>query len=123
MKYKHHEQYRLPGHDYSSCSDYFITVCTKNRVEHFGTITKTETDATIDLSPIGLFTQESIAEIPETYNKVTLGETIVMPNHIHLIITLPDKKTEHDSSIKSSDLQKSIATYNGLHSLIPGSVS
>ena len=46
-----------------------------------------------------------------------------MPNHIHLIITLPDKKTEHDSSIKSSDLQKSIAPYNGLHSLIPGSVS
>jgi putative transposase len=91
MPYKKHKQYRLPGYDYSAGGDYFITICTKNRLHHFGKIIITKTDAIIELTAIGSFVNDCILSIPGTYKDVTLGETIVMPNHLHLILHLPAK--------------------------------
>ena len=55
MPYKRHKQYRLPGYDYAAMGDYFITICTKNRIHHFGKITQTKEGATIELTAIGSF--------------------------------------------------------------------
>ena len=44
MPFQKHKQYRLPGHDYSSAGDYFITICTKGRLHHFGKIIKNNED-------------------------------------------------------------------------------
>jgi putative transposase len=121
VPYKKHKQYRLPGYDYSAMGDYFITVCTKNRIHHFGKIIKTKDAALIQLTSIGSFVNESILSIPAIYKDVTLGETVVMPNHIHLVITLPFKEIlQHNNQ---SSLQQIIAPYKGLQPLLPGSVS
>ncbi|MEP6952183.1 MAG: hypothetical protein ABI863_23025 [Ginsengibacter sp.] len=53
MTYKKQKQYRLPGYDYSAMGDYFITVCTKNRIHHFGKIVKRKEGAIIELTAIG----------------------------------------------------------------------
>jgi len=121
MPYKQHKQYRLQGYNYSAIGDYFITICTKNRKHHFGRITKINNTKTMKLSAIGLFVNESILSIPNIYEKITLGETVVMPNHIHLIITLPRNKINYDCN--QSSLQQLMAPHKGLCPLKPGSVS
>ena len=121
MPYKKHKQYRLPGYDYATEGDYFITICTKDRIHHFGKITQTNKNAIIELTAIGAFVNKSILSIPNTYKEVILGEIAVMPNHIHLIVTLPHKETIDKNN--QSPLQQIIAPYKGLQSLLPGSVS
>ena len=121
MHYKNHKQFRLPGFDYSSKGDYFITICTKERAHHFGRIVKSKEDSIIELSPVGFFVQESILEIPDTHNKVRLGETVVMPNHVHLIITLVGQREAVVP--EQSETQKKMAPTKGLAPLIPGSIS
>ena len=120
MPYKKHKQYRLYGYDYSGMGDYFITICTKNRLHHFGKIIKKKEDTIIELTAIGSFVNDTILSIPFTYKDVTLGETVVMPNHIHLIINLPDRETIYGN--KQSTLQQVIAPHKGLKPLLPGSV-
>lgn len=121
MPYKKQKQYRLPGYDYSAMGDYFITICTKNRMHHFGKITQTKDDAFIELTAIGSFLNHSMLSIPDTYKEVTLGETVVMPNHMHLVINLPNKETIYNNN--QSSLQHIIAPHKGLQPLLPGSVS
>lgn len=121
MPYKTHKQYRLPGYDYARGGDYFITICTKNRIRYLGKIFNTKDDAFIELSPIGLFVSESIELIPVTYKHVSLGETIVMPDHIHLVIILVTPAKE--KAPKQSKIQNAISPNKGLKSLTPGSVS
>jgi len=70
------------------------------------------------LSTIGHFANESILSIPDIYKNVTLGETVVMPNHIHLILTLPPN--EH---CNQSPPKQITPMYKGLRPLLPGSVS
>lgn len=121
MQYKKYKQYRLPGCDYSDAGDYFITVCTKDRLHYFGKIFKTNDDAVIDLTAIGACVAESILSIPDTFPGVVLGETVVMPNHIHLIITLPFKESQIFP--EQSYVQQIMSPHNGLKPLTPGSVS
>lgn len=121
MLFKNHKQYRLPGYDYSSVGDYFITVCTKNRIHHFGKIITTKDDAFIELTPIGSFVNDSIFLIPGTYKNAEFGETIVMPNHIHVIITITYQDIFPAST--QSSRQQLMAPHKGLQPLIPGSIS
>ena len=89
MSYKQHKQHRLPGYDYSSSNDYFITINTKNKIHHFGEITNIPEGNVMHLSAIGEYLKQEILAIPSKYPGVELGEWIIMPNHVHLIITLP----------------------------------
>src|SRR3954452_4896726 len=126
MSYKKYKQYRLPGYDYSSSGDYFITICTKNREHHLGKIIKTTGDAFMKLSTIGSFVNECILSVPCTYKGVTLGEIVVMPNHIHLIVTLTNPVgTRHGVALPSqqSSLQQIMSPNKGLRPLTPSSVS
>ena len=124
MPYKNHKQYRLPGYDYSSMGDYFITICTKDRIHQFGKIVQTIDDVIIELTPIGAFVKASIQSISETYKGVTLGETVVMPNHVHLVISLPyNVGTRRNVYLQQSSLQQIMSPHKGLISLTPGSVS
>lgn len=121
MRYKKYKQYRLPGYDYAEMGDYFVTICTKNRAHYFGKITKTNNDASIELTAIGWCVKERILSIPESYKEALLGETVVMPNHIHLIITLLYKELKIVP--EQSDAQRLISPQKGLKPLTAGSVS
>ncbi|MEP7143916.1 MAG: transposase [Ferruginibacter sp.] len=82
---------------------------------------QTKEDVAIELTPVGSFVKDSILSISGTYKDVTLGETVVMPNHIHLILHLPFKEIFYNN--KQSPLQQIIAPHKGLQPLFPGSVS
>jgi len=77
---------RLRGYDYTIPGYYFITICTRNRVEWFGEI---EDDKMI-LNEIGKIVKIQWLWLVEQYLYVDLDEFIVMPNHIHGILILND---------------------------------
>ncbi len=73
---------RLRNYDYRSQGWYFITICTQNREHDFGDIR----EGKMELSPIGKQANVFLEEIPEHFTQVELGEFVVMPNHIHILI-------------------------------------
>jgi len=76
------ESARLRGYDYSLPGLYFVTICTKNRVCHFGDVVNGE----MNLSPIGDIVADEWQKTPQVRTNVQLDEWIVMPNHLHGII-------------------------------------
>jgi len=73
---------RLPGYDYSGSGYYFVTICTKNKIDYFGRIKSGK----ILLSEIGHFATEYWLEIPRHFEAISIGEYVIMPNHIHGIV-------------------------------------
>jgi putative transposase len=62
---------------------YFITICTHEKEMHLGTMVKGK----MHLSEIGLLAVKYWREIPQHYPAVKLEAFIVMPNHIHGIVS------------------------------------
>lgn len=75
---------RMRGHDYAGPSTYFITICTTDRVCLFGSVK----DGLMELSTAGLVVESWWYSIPREYPDAVLDPMIVMPNHIHGIISL-----------------------------------
>ena len=88
---KSRQSIRLPNYDYSRPGYYFVTICTKNKVNYFGEINKEK----IMLSDIGKITNQYWQEIPDHFLNVRLDKYIIMPNHVHGIIII----TEKDDSV------------------------
>ncbi len=75
---------RLQGYDYSQTGSYFITICTQGRGCLFGEIV----DGEMLLNSAGRMVQAVWNEIPAHYSGVDTDSFIVMPNHIHGVITI-----------------------------------
>ncbi len=88
---KFQNKYRIPSAraswwDYGSQGAYFITICTQNRIHYFGEIV----EGKMQYSQVGVLADIFWLEIPFHAQKVTLGEYIIMPNHMHGILILED---------------------------------
>ncbi len=81
---------RLTGFDYSSPNAYFITICTAHRKNLFWS----DVGATIGrppdlpLTPAGKMVQTAIAAIPERYPAYVIEHSVIMPNHVHLLLRI-----------------------------------
>ncbi|TDU39388.1 hypothetical protein BXY82_1412 [Gelidibacter sediminis] len=84
------ESTRLKHWDYGSNGAYFITICTKNRIQYFGDVVKTQNIASpqMKLSDIGKIADQLWLSIPEHFPFVKLGNHVIMPNHVHGIIII-----------------------------------
>lgn len=78
---------RLQHYDYSSNVYYFVTICTRDRKNFFGSI---ENEKVI-LNKYGNIVNTFWQEIPLHYKNVYLDEYIIMPNHIHGIIIIDEQ--------------------------------
>ncbi len=78
------ESTRLPYWDYSDSGLYFVTICTKDRIEYFGKI-KHEI---MYLNQYGLIICQEIYKTSSIRKNVIIDEFIIMPNHIHLILKI-----------------------------------
>ena len=76
---------RLPGYDYSRCGTYFITICTHDHKNRFWTNLQTP-----ELSHAGMLVETAIMQIPQFYPNVILDHYVVMPNHVHILMTLTE---------------------------------
>jgi putative transposase len=82
---KHHRHsIRLKGYDYSSEGAYYVTIVAQRRDCLFGEII----DGEIHLSRYGEIIQKWWDEIPVHFLNVELGAFVIMPNHIHGIISM-----------------------------------
>ncbi len=84
---------RLKDFDYSSCGTYYITVCTKDKKRLFGNIVGAPIGRpSCELSDCGNVVYEAINNIEKKYMGIRVDKYIIMPDHIHLLLTiLPDE--------------------------------
>ena len=81
---------RLQNFDYSQNGYYFITICTHKRKNILSNIIVGEglcALPSIELTSIGKFVNESIEYINENYDGFVVEKYVIMPNHIHMIIS------------------------------------
>ncbi len=90
---------RLKEYDYSQPGSYFVTICTKDRKHLLGQIPIGRNDlirSTICLSDIGKAAFDVIQNTSASYSNVTIEKFAIMPNHIHLLITIAPSSTDTD---------------------------
>lgn len=75
---------RLQGYDYSWQGAYFVTLCTRDKQSLFGQII----NSTMKLNPFGEVVESVWKEIPLHYPQINNQVFIVMPNHVHGIVTI-----------------------------------
>ena len=80
---------RLENFDYSQNGAYFVTVCTKDRRKVLSNIVG-EGFPLPKLLPYGKIVDDVIKEIPQKYNCVEIDKYIIMPDHVHLLISITE---------------------------------
>lgn len=110
---RHAQRWR--GHDYSDCGAYFVTICTQDRICRFGSIR----DGVLDHNDVGRAACEAWASLGARFPGVHPGTYVVMPNHVHGILTLssqaavvpapprsavPDARTDSAGIVRLSDV-------------------
>lgn len=93
---------RLQNWDYSWAGAYFITICTEKRRCYFGEIS----DKQMKLSPVGAVANVLWHEIPYHVPNIELGAFIVMPNHIHGVLIIPNDKIPMELASKNMGKQR-----------------
>jgi len=87
---------RMPGRDYG-VGWYFVTICTHGRAEWFGDVC----DQTLYLSDIGWVVNDEWQRTATLRPYVNLGEYVIMPNHIHAIISIGEYDDERDTDVET----------------------
>jgi len=93
---------RLEGFDYSVEGYYFVTICTKNKMEWFGKIH----NAIMKLNKYGHIVHRQWLWLSERYQYVRLQEFIIMPNHLHSIIAINRENYNTVGNGRDRSLQK-----------------
>ena len=101
---------RLHNFDYSSNGMYFITICTYQKINLFGSII----NGIMHLSPIGKIAEEEIANAnyKRAEHFIEITKYVIMPNHIHMIIQIynPDLLHKYQKESFSNPTSKSISS-------------
>jgi REP element-mobilizing transposase RayT len=117
--FKLEKQFRLNGFDYSSNGYYFVTICTKDRLQILGSVVGTDLcvrssennnicssgtnkntnqntnqNNNINLSEFGNSCNRIWLNIPQKFKNVILDDFIIMPDHIHGIILIKNNYQE-----------------------------
>ena len=101
---------RLKNVDYSSQGAYFVTICTRDRMQILSEIVRTDLTATdktigiavgeglappqftVKLKPCGKMVKEELQLIEARFPSVTIKDYVIMPDHIHAVIFLGEKQ-------------------------------
>lgn len=86
---------RLPFYNYFQSNQYFVTICTFQKDCIFGSVG----EGTVHLSPLGLLVEQEWLHMPERFPNIDVVPFIVMPNHIHAVVTI-----HHDGNDSSQEI-------------------
>ena len=110
MKYDpnihHRRSIRLVGYDYARSGAYFITICTHNRQCIFGDIV----EEVMNLNELGNIVRAHWQDLEKHHPNVEIDESIVMPNHLHGIISLDGRSDDRLKSI--SEIIRGFKTFS-----------
>lgn len=101
MNFQNRKRNRLKNYDYSENGLYFITICTKDRVNVMSEIIVSSENVgnaeggvpsvfQFKLTDIGKIVDANIRKIDEIYDYVSVINYVIMPDHIHLILLICD---------------------------------
>lgn len=88
----HRRSIRLRGYDYANEGAYYVTICTHERWHSFGRII----DGVMHPSPLGDIVQRCWDAIPEHMPHVDNGDLVVMPNYMHGVVIIRERRTGRD---------------------------
>ena len=98
MDFSERKRIRLEDFDYSRNGAYFITLCTQNRLKVLSEIVPVGDGSPVPkLTYFGKFIQGYIEKIPEKYPTVTIDKYVIMPDHIHFLISIENDGTGNPS--------------------------
>jgi putative transposase len=97
---------RLRGYDYAQVGAYFVTVCTQGREYLFGDIV----DGEMQLNDMGKIVEKFWEDIPVHFSAVHLNGFVVMPNHVHGILSIVDDVEENN--VGANDVGDNVRTEN-----------
>ena len=88
---------RLSGFDYNECYRVFLTICVKDRRCLLARIVGTgvpdgphcvpQSEARVELKRAGKIADEVIRKMNSFYEYVSVDEYVIMPNHIHFLLS------------------------------------
>ena len=73
---------------------FFVTICTKNRIHFFGSIT----DGVMFLSDIGKIVENHLHNASNYIENIDIPLYVIMPNHVHLIVCVDRKEDDVNDS-------------------------
>ena len=87
---------RLKNYDYSSPGAYFITVCTREKrcilssiaAPPGGGVGEGLAPPAVILTGTGSLIEKQLLRLPKRFPDLTLDRYVIMPNHIHLLLTI-----------------------------------
>ncbi|MBR6391726.1 MAG: transposase [Eubacterium sp.] len=82
---------RLADYDYSSNGAYFITICTLDMKCILSDIVGADdlgSPYKIHLTKYGVIAEQNIVRMNGIYNDITVTDYVIMPNHIHMLLTV-----------------------------------
>ncbi len=90
MDLKKRKRIRLKDYDYSNAGVYFVTICTKDRKPILSRIVG---DGVLDipktvLSKYGKAVDNRIRLMDMHYDNIKIDNYVIMPNHIHILISV-----------------------------------
>jgi putative transposase len=122
---------RIQGYNYGTAGDYFITICNYKKMCFLGQIRNSQ----MELTDTGVYVKSSLDYINTNYNNVSVSCFTVMPNHIHMILTIQGaggyvvptddsfiygernnkEKTNDPQTTTVIDIIRNLKTYTGNH--------
>ncbi len=97
--YPQRKQNRLKYYNYAKSGAYFITICSKGKKCIFAKIVGDGSTVPIktNLSKLGKIINEHIIQINKKYPAFFIDNFVIMPNHIHILLSLADSGTANPS--------------------------
>lgn len=89
---------RLPDYDYCQTGMYFVTICTQTREWLFGDID----DGVMVLNALGHLAAACWLGLPGHIPSVKLDHYVIIPNHIHGLLTLRPSEVKPEAASSSS---------------------
>ena len=108
---KFHKPHRLKTYDYSSPGSYLLTFNTDGRKRILSSVVYRGMyePAAVRLTDIGIVTEKYLLRIPVVYPYVLLENYVIMPDHVHVLLTITQadegaqiKRTGVDTIIRST---------------------
>lgn len=112
---KYDKPHRLKDYNYSSAGSYMVTFCTLNRQTVLSEIEPPNDDipfAHTKLTEIGQIVECYIHTIPDHYQNVTVDAYVIMPDHVHILLSFESE--EKEEKIQHSRLSRIVHALKSL---------
>ena len=108
---------RIAGYDYSQSGAYFITICTQDRKKILSRISVgtplpgCPQEPCVELLWHGEVADKYIRQVDAFYEHLSIDQYVIMPDHIHLLITIHDGHPERCVPTRTSEIARFVGTF------------